>query len=64
MMSRSIAGVHHKVNPKHPRRHVKTFAGRWNTRELDTEGRMSHVFDKMFGWEITYEELTADHITV
>lgn len=60
MFKRFIVGVHHKVSPKHLRRYVKMFAGRWNTRSLDTEGQMSHIFEKMFGRELNYAELTED----
>ena len=32
MLKRSFMGVYHKLSPKHLRRYVKTFAGRWNIR--------------------------------
>ena len=61
MFKRSIVGVHHKVSPKHLRRYVKTFAGRWNIRDLDAEDQMSRIFVNMFGREIKYAELTKDN---
>ena len=61
MLKRSYVGVHHKMSPKHLRRYVKTFAGRWNIRSLDTEEQMRHVIRSMLRRPITYRELTADN---
>jgi len=61
MFRRSFTGVHHKMSPKHLRRYVKTFAGRWNIRELDTEDQMRWVVRAMMGREITWADLTADN---
>ena len=61
MLKRSITGIHHKMSPKHLRRYVKSFAGRWNIRGMDTEHQMRHVMRKMLGCGITYSELTADN---
>ena len=40
MLKRSFMGVYHKTSPKHLRRYVKTFTGRWNIRDLGTEDQM------------------------
>jgi len=58
---RSFAWVHHKMSPKHLKRHVRTFAGKWNIRGLDTEEQMRHVIRSMPGRPITWAELTADN---
>jgi len=61
MLKRSIVGVHHKMSPKHLRRYVKTFAGRWNIRSLDTEDQMKFVFRRMMDRPLTYATLTANN---
>ena len=61
MLKRSITGVHHKMSPKHLRRYVKSFAGRWNIRKINTEEQMRFVMENMLGRELTYEELTEDN---
>jgi len=61
MLKRSIIGVHHKMSPKHLKRYVKTFAGRWNIRSLDTEDQMKFVFRRMMDRPLTYATLTADN---
>ena len=61
MLRRSFTGVYHKMSPKHLKRYIKTIAGRWNTRSLDTEEQMRYVFRSMMNREITFAELTADN---
>ena len=61
MFRRAISGVNHKMSPKHLRRYVKAFAGRWNIRALDTEVQMLWVFKAMLDRRITFADLTADN---
>ena len=61
MLKRSFMGVYHKMSPKHLRRYVKTFAGRWNIRDFGTEDQMRWVVRAMLNRRITYNELTADN---
>ena len=61
MLKRSFMGVYHKMSPKHLRRYVKTFTGRWNIRDLGTEDQMRWVVRAMLNRRITYNELTADN---
>ena len=61
MLKRSFMGVYHKMSPKHLRRYVKTFTGRWNIRDPGTENQMRCVVRAMLNRRITYNELTADN---
>ena len=61
MLKRSFMGVYHKMSPKHLRRYVKTFAGRWNIRDLGTEDQMRWVVRAMLNRRFTYNELTTDN---
>ena len=61
MLKRSFMGVYHKMSPKHLRRYVKTFTGRWNIRDLGTEDQMRWLVRAMLNRRITYNELTADN---
>lgn len=60
MFKRTYHGVNHKISPKHLNRYSRTFAGRWNIHNLDTEDQMRFVFRQMQGRKLSYEELIRD----
>ena len=61
MLKRGHKGTFHKMSPKHLDRYVTEFAGRHNTRPLDTEAQMQAMVQGMEGKRLKYDELTAQN---
>ena len=57
---RAYMGTFHHLSPKHLHRYVTEFAGRHNTRDLDTIDRMRGLVTRSLGKRLTYRELTAE----
>ena len=60
MLKRGYQGTFHKFSEKHLDRYVIEFAGRHNSRSLDTIDMMSGVFASMTGKRLRYRDLIAD----
>ena len=54
--------TYHQVSPKHLDRYVQEFAGRHNTRPLDTDKQMEHTAANMVGKRLQYAELVAEPV--
>ena len=61
MLKRGHKGTFHKMSPKHLDRYVTEFAGRHNTRPLDTEAQMQAMVQGMEGKRLKYDDLTANN---
>ena len=61
VLKRGYQGTYHKMSPKHLDRYIREFAGRHNTRELDTTDQMVKLAQGMVGKRLTYRELIADN---
>ena len=61
MLKRAHKGTYHKMSPKHLQRYVDEFAGRHNSRELDTLDQMSAVAKGMDRKRLRYRDLIADN---
>ena len=61
MLKRGHKGTFHKMSPKHLDRFVTEFAGRHNTRPLDTEAQMQAMVCGMVGKRLKYDDLTANN---
>jgi len=59
MMKRGLNGTYHHVSIKHLDRYVNEFAGRHNTRGLDTDKQMAVTERRMVGKHLPYDTLTA-----
>ena len=59
MLKRGYIGVYHQMSRKHLPRYVAEFAGRHNSRPLDTADQMGALAQGADGKRITYEGLTA-----
>ena len=59
MLKRGLVGTYHQVSAKHLQRYVDEFAGRHNTRSLDTIDQMAALARGMAGKRLTYRQLTA-----
>ena len=60
MMRRGIAGTYHHISPKHTARYATEFAGRHNSRPLDTEEQMERMTEGGVGKRLRYDDLTAE----
>ncbi|MCY4262971.1 MAG: IS1595 family transposase [Candidatus Dadabacteria bacterium] len=56
-LKRGYNGTYHKMSPKHLERYVTEFAGRHNTRDLDTIEQMIFLAKGMVGKKLSYAEL-------
>lgn len=61
IMKRGYHGTYHKMSPKHLNRYVNEFAGRHNTRELDTLTQMKIVASGLAGRFLPYDLFIADN---
>ena len=59
MLKRGHYGVYHKMSAKHLNRYVAEFAGRHNSRELDTEKQMGRLMASGNGKQLRYKDLIA-----
>ena len=59
LMKRGLHGTYHRVSVEHLHRYVNEFAGRHNTRPLDTDRQMEHTARAMVGKRLQYRELVA-----
>ena len=57
MFKRGIVGTYHHISEKHTERYAIEFAGRHNTRPLDTEEQMSHMAQGGEGKRLQYRNL-------
>ena len=60
MLKRSIMGIFHKISHKHLDRYLTEFAGRHNTRVLDTIDIMVSMVVGMVGKRLRYQDLVWD----
>ena len=58
-MRRGYYGTYHQMSVKHLDRYVNEFAGRHNTRPLDTIDQMSLLALGMSGKRLRYQDLIA-----
>ena len=61
VLKRAHKGVYHKMSKKHLNRYVQQFAGKVNSRELDTIQQMASISAGLVGRRLTYRNLTADN---
>ncbi|MYG40071.1 MAG: IS1595 family transposase [Nitrospira sp. SB0677_bin_15] len=59
MLKRGYHGTYHKMSGKHLHRYVDEFAGRHNTRSLDTIDQMTCLAHAIIGKRLPYKELIA-----
>ncbi len=59
MLKRGYHGTFHHFSVKHLNRYVNEFAGRANSRDLDTLNQMALLGRGLVGRRLRYQELTA-----
>ena len=59
-LKRAHKGTFHKLSPKHLNRYVQEFAGKHNSRDLDTVDQMNAVVAGMVGKRLMYRDLVSD----
>ena len=59
LLKRGYNGTHHHMSKKHLGQYVSEFAGRHNTRSLDTMFQMSSIMYSMVGKRLKYNDLIA-----
>ena len=59
VLKRAHKGVFHKISHKHLDRYVTEFAGRHNTRSIDTIRQMESIVRGMVGKRRKYDELVS-----
>ena len=59
MLKRGYIGTYHQMSVKHLDRYVNEFAGRHNTRPLDTLVQMEHIAQGLTGKTLKYQDLIA-----
>jgi len=57
LLKRGYHGTHHHMSAKHLHRYVSEFAGRHNTRKLDTIEQMKAISGGMTGKKLRYQDL-------
>ena len=60
MLKRRYMGTYHRMSRKHLHRYVNEFAGRHNTRPLDTRHQMIEIVRNMDGKRLRYKDLIAE----
>ncbi len=60
VLKRAHKGTFHVLSAKHLHRYVNEFAGRHNTRPLDTDKQMASIARGLEGKRLTYRELVSD----
>ncbi len=60
MFKRGYMGTYHQISPKHLNRYVNEFAGRHNSRPLDTRHQMASIVRRMEGKRLRYRDLTSE----
>ncbi len=59
LLKRGYNGTHHHMSKKHIGQYVNEFAGRHNTRSLDTMFQMADIMYNMIGKRLKYKDLIA-----
>jgi transposase-like protein len=59
LLKRGYHGTHHHMSYKHLGQYVNEFAGRHNTRKLDTMDQMIAIMHNMSGKQLRYKDLVA-----
>ena len=59
MLRRGYVGTYHQMSVKHLDRYVNEFAGRHNTRPLDTLIQMECIAQGLVGKQLRYQDLIA-----
>ena len=59
LLKRGLFGTYHQVSAKHLQRYVNEFAGRHNTRSLDTVDQMAALARGMAGKRLRYADLVS-----
>ena len=59
-LKRAHKGTFHKLSPKHLHRYVTEFAGKHNSRDVDTVDQMNAVLAGMVGKRLMYRDLVVD----
>ena len=59
LLKRGYYGVHHHMSHKHLGQYVNEFAGRHNTRKLNTIDQMTSIANNMTGKQLKYKDLIA-----
>lgn len=57
LLKRGYHGIHHHMSHKHLGQYVNEFAGRHNTRKLDTIEQMVEIAKNMTGKQLKYKDL-------
>ena len=60
MLKRGIYGTYHHISPKHTHRYATEFAGRHNSRPLDTDDQLKRLMAGMTGRRLRYRDLIAE----
>ena len=60
LLKRGYHGIYHHMSEKHLDRYVSEFAGRFNSRELDTITQMGFIAKGMDRKRLRYQDLIAD----
>ena len=59
LLGRGHDGIFHHLSPQHLHRYINEFAGRLNTRKMDTIDMMDSMVRNMAGKRLTYAQLIA-----
>ena len=59
MLKRGYVGTYHQMSTKHLQRYVNEFAGRHNSRPLDTRHQMGRIVRNMAGKRLRYQDLVG-----
>ena len=59
VLKRGYIGTYHRISPKHLERYVTEFAGRHNSREMDTIDQMAFLAKGMVGKKLPYKKLVS-----